>query len=244
MSQWSRSFGGALVAVLWFAWLVSDGRAESARQLYRPSPSAAETKILDALDEPTTIEFVEQPLQDVIDFFKDQHKIEILLDQRGLDDVGLATDTPVTRTLKGLSLRAVLNLILRDLDLTYVIRDEVLLITTPEEAEEYLFTRAYRLSGLAGEPAEPDKVRYNADQIAEAIPLAVDPQSWREEGGPGSLALLDLSPGSVLVVRQSYGVHEKIVEFLDMLQGVADIEMPTPAHRKDAKQPGPRKRKR
>ncbi len=74
------------------------------------------------------MEFIETPLQDVIDFLKDFHQIEIQIDQKSLDDVGIGTDTPITRNLKGITLRSALRLLLRDLDLTYLIRDEVLLI--------------------------------------------------------------------------------------------------------------------
>jgi len=34
------------------------------------------------------LEFIETPLQDVIDFLKETHKIEIQIDRRALDDVG------------------------------------------------------------------------------------------------------------------------------------------------------------
>ena len=108
----------------------------------------AEKKINDALKSPTQLEFIETPLQDVIDFLKDFHQIEIQIDQRALDDVGIGTDTPITRNLKGITLRSALRLLLRDLDLTYVIQDEVLLITTPEEAETRLSTKVYPVADL------------------------------------------------------------------------------------------------
>jgi len=54
----------------------------------------------------------------------------------------------VTRNLSGVSLRSALRLMLKDLDLTYVIRDEVLLITTPEEANAKLVTKVYPVADL------------------------------------------------------------------------------------------------
>ena len=63
--------------------------------------SEAREKIEAALNEPTQLEFVETPLTDVIDYLKDQHKIEIQLDKRALSDVGIGTDTPVTKNLEG-----------------------------------------------------------------------------------------------------------------------------------------------
>ena len=106
-----------------------------------------EAKIVSALKDQTDVEFLETPLADVISLLKEMHGIEIQLD-RSLDDAGIGPDTPVTRNLKGISLRSALRLILRDLELTYVIRHEVLLIMTPDAAGANLITRAYPVIDL------------------------------------------------------------------------------------------------
>ncbi len=108
----------------------------------------AEEKIREALEENTNFEFIETRLSEVVDYLRDLHDIEIQIDQKALDDVGIGTDTPVTRNLKGIRLRSALRLMLRELDLTYVIRDEVLLITTPEEVENLLTTKVYPVADL------------------------------------------------------------------------------------------------
>jgi hypothetical protein len=109
---------------------------------------SAEQRIFEALDDIATLEFIETPLADVIEVLKDSHQIPIEIDIKALDDVGLSTDVPVTRNLKGVTLRSALRLMLREMDLTYVIRDEVLLITTPEEAESKLTTKVYPVADL------------------------------------------------------------------------------------------------
>lgn len=109
----------------------------------------AEKKILAALEEPTILEFIETPLTDVISYLKDLHQIPIVLDRRALDDGGIGTDTPITQeSLRGLSLKSALRIMLRDLDLTYVIDDEVLQITTVEEADSRLVTKVYPVADL------------------------------------------------------------------------------------------------
>ncbi len=108
----------------------------------------AEKKIHDALKSPTNLEFVETPLSDVIDYLKEYHGIEIQLDNSALTDVGIGSDTAVTKNLKGITLKSALKLMLRELKLTYVIQDEVLLITTPEEAESRLSTKVYPVADL------------------------------------------------------------------------------------------------
>jgi hypothetical protein len=108
----------------------------------------AEEKILNSLQDNTSLEFIETPLADVIDYLKDLHGIEIQIDTKSLEDVGIGSDTPITRNLKGITLRSALRLMLKELDLTYVVRDEVLLITTPEEAQSQLITKVYPVADL------------------------------------------------------------------------------------------------
>ncbi|HEX5446021.1 MAG TPA: hypothetical protein VFW87_19500, partial [Pirellulales bacterium] len=110
--------------------------------------SPTEEKILAALDEPTVMDFEETPLKDAVDFLKEKHQIEIQLDMRALEDGGMGSDTPVTRQLKGITLRSALRLLLGEYELTYVIRNEVLLITSKNEAENMLSTRVYPVGDL------------------------------------------------------------------------------------------------
>ena len=123
-------------------------RKEKYSSMDLASRGAAEKKITEALKSPTTLEFMETPLTDVVDYLKDLHKIEIQLDNKALGDVGVAPDTPITRNLKGVSLRSALRLMLRELDLTYLIDNEVLLITTPEQADARLATKVYPVADL------------------------------------------------------------------------------------------------
>ena len=108
----------------------------------------AEEKIFAELDNNTKLEFVETPLNEVIDYLKDLHQIEIQIDEKALKDVGIDSKTAVTKNLSGISLRSALRLMLKEMDLTYVIRDEVLLITTPEEANAKLVTKVYPVADL------------------------------------------------------------------------------------------------
>mgnify|MGYP007059401606 CR=1 FL=1 len=109
---------------------------------------SAEQRIFQALGDTTTMEFIEMPLRDVMDYVEDLHGIEVDINYRALEEVGIGADTPITRNLKGISLRSALKLMLRELDLTYTVRDEVLQITTPEEVAEDLTTKVYPVEDL------------------------------------------------------------------------------------------------
>jgi hypothetical protein len=110
--------------------------------------SPTEQKILAALDEPTEFDFFDQPLSDVIDYFKQRHGIEIQLDNKGLAQAGVDAATCITRHAKGITLRSALKLLLHDFDLTYVTRHEVLLITSKAEAERMPEVRVYPVADL------------------------------------------------------------------------------------------------
>ena len=117
--------------------------------------------IEEALAGPIQLDFNRAPLQDVIDYLKTTKNIEIQLDKRVLADVDITGRTPVTINVKGISLKAALRLMFRDMqpELTYVIADEVLLITTPDVAEEMLITRVYPVGDLVVRRDEHNALR-------------------------------------------------------------------------------------
>ena len=71
---------------------------------------------------------------------------------------------------------------LRDLDLTYLIKDEVLQITTVEAAENNLELAMYHLPGKLGE---------RADKVVEVIMKSVAPNTWESLGGPSTVTNID-----------------------------------------------------
>jgi hypothetical protein len=114
--------------------------------LVRYNPT--EEKIRRTLSKPTTVEFLDLPLEDCITFLKEYHNINIWLDKPTLTDEGVALDQPITLKLGGVTLRSVLKLLLEPVQLTYVIEDEVMKITTSAKAGEKLTTRVYPVGDL------------------------------------------------------------------------------------------------
>lgn len=115
------------------------------------SQGEAEQKISEALQGPLTsvgLDFTATPLEEVIEFLRDEYQIEIQLDTTALDELGLGPDEPVTVNLRNVSLRSALRRMLGGLELTYIIEDEVLLITTEEEAELKLTVKVYPVGDL------------------------------------------------------------------------------------------------
>ena len=105
---------------------------------HRADPRETSTRA--ALDEKTDFAFTEMPFSDVIDYLKQRHAIEIQLDNKALGEAGILGNMPITRSIKGITLRSALNLLLSDLDLTYVVNNGVLVITTKAEAKSGLIS--------------------------------------------------------------------------------------------------------
>jgi len=100
------------------------------------------TRVEAELDKPTSVDFVEQPLKDALMYLADVHQIPIYLRKTKLEEASIPPDKPVTISLRGVPLRTTLDLMLDELELTYYSKD-VLIITTPEDAESNLETRVY-----------------------------------------------------------------------------------------------------
>ncbi|MHC4401725.1 MAG: tetratricopeptide repeat protein, partial [Planctomycetota bacterium] len=196
-------------------------------RLYQPgavellSPTENELRIRQALDSPTAFEFIDTPLDDAMRYLRRFHQIEIKIDGRALDDVGIPSDTPITQSLRGVSLRSGLRLLLRPLDLTYAIQDEVLLITTPEEAEMQLKTVVYPVSDLVIAVDKSGERWADYDTLIETISSTVQPDTWDDVGGPGSIAPMQYGDTDVIVLSQTDEVHEEIAELLERLRGLA-----------------------
>jgi RNA polymerase sigma factor (sigma-70 family) len=170
----------------------------------------AANRLLATLEEATELTFEQVPLNDAVAAISEVHEIPILIDFRALDDIGLTTDLPVTVKTTGLSLRDTLELMLGENDLTISLRNNILMITTNEEAEtEYrMLIRMYWLDGTGFAKAE--------DAIT-LIQSQVFPDRWDVMGGPATIgATASEESGRItLVITASLDVHlaaEKLLE--------------------------------
>lgn len=184
-------------------------------QDFRPVLPLADQRIEDALNSPTVIEFIETPLEDVVDYLIEQHGIDIKIDRKAFDDIGMPTDIPITANLNNVSLRLALGGVLSDRGLTYAIANGVLVITTPEEAETSLLaTRTYPIADLVLTSSHDGGEFADYELLIEMIVSTVAPQSWAQVGGPGDIAPLPFKDTHLLVVSQTLPVHHEIEQLL------------------------------
>jgi hypothetical protein len=184
-----------------------------------PQDSETVSKIRQQLEMPTEMDFTETQLSDVVDYLKDYHHIEIQLDSKALENADIGPDTALTRRLKGIKLRSALRLLLGTLDLTYVVRDEVLLITTPEVARRLLVTKIYPVADLIVQ-REGGLQSDDFKTLMQAIRSTISPRSWHSTGGVGDIACLP--EASALVVMQTDEGQQDVAELLAGLRDVRD----------------------
>ncbi|MEX0675427.1 MAG: hypothetical protein WD063_00030 [Pirellulales bacterium] len=200
--------------------------ARSAPSQENPTPHL-EARIRTALDHPTEIAFIQTPLQDAIDYLKDFHGIEIQLDARALEDAGIGSDSPVTRTLKGVSLASALGLVLRDLDLTSVVHHGVLLITTRDAAEKMVELRVYNIE-LVGSEADAARLAGLLESLFTTASFSrrQAPAADRSDSEAGTAATAGPTPRpaasgfdalsyrNLLIVQASQHDHEELTRLL------------------------------
>ena len=187
-----------------------------------------------------------------------------------LEEANIDLDVPVTLKVEGISLKSALNLLLRQAKLTFVIRDEVVCITTPEYLKGNLKVVTYPVADLVvpnpnhpavvadfykamkrhidpvpflgpyslkqgevvssngsvsqacngidgGKQIVPrDLNRTLEDLLIRLIQLTIEPNSWDENGGKGTLQYFPL--GLALVVNHTEDVQEQVADLLAALR--------------------------
>jgi len=211
---------------------------------------SAEKYINAILNQPlkAPLEYDGDILSDVCAQIADEYKLPIQFDSAALDEIAISPETEVTLApLRKVALRSALNMIFRQPgleDLTFIIEDEVLLITTNERANETLQVIIYRVDDFdlskathrgggrgmgsgggggfgGGAMSQSDSIDYSS--LTKVITTTVEFDSWKASGtGEGEIQLM--KPG-MLVISQTRGVHVKIEQLLDQLREVkAEIE--------------------
>jgi type II secretory pathway component GspD/PulD (secretin) len=100
-----------------------------------PIRDATERNIERKLSEPVSLTFKDTPLRQVIsDLNQLVPGANITADLRALSEANISLDMPLTLPVEKISLKSALNILLDQVKLTYVIQDQVLMVTTKEKA--------------------------------------------------------------------------------------------------------------
>ncbi len=110
--------------------------------------SEKELEIERKLSLPISLDFKDQKLRHVLEDLRDMTGINIVPDMPALEAEKISLDQPITMHLEGVSTKSALNLILHHAKLIYIIKDEVLLVTTEAHARGKLVARSYQILDL------------------------------------------------------------------------------------------------
>ncbi|MEC9094707.1 MAG: hypothetical protein VX438_18500 [Planctomycetota bacterium] len=93
--------------------------------------------------------FEEKPLWEVLDLMGEQAGVNFNYDSQALAESGVSKEVAVTLQLREpISMEAALNNLLRDLNLTFTVKDEVVLITTPQRKSQDVYETVYYVADL------------------------------------------------------------------------------------------------
>jgi len=262
-----------------------------------------ELEIEQRLRTPVTLDFTNAPLSEVLDYLARLADVNVHIDPQGLAEEGISSDTPVSIQIQhDIMLKSALNLILEPLHLSYVIKDEVLKITSEQLRDGEVYTVTYNVAdlivpipnfvpsprmGLAGAyhdamgqagfgglgPLGPGAAplavlaskdgreasgvinpavlaqrsgpqagampgnmplgfgpgglgggtQADFDSLIELITSTVQPQTWTDMGGPGSIAPFPTNLS--IVVSHTQEVHEEVVDLLEQLRRLQDLQV-------------------
>jgi type II secretory pathway component GspD/PulD (secretin) len=261
-----------------------------------PRQSDMEKEIERRLSSPVSLNFHEAPLSQVLNDLRDFNAINIVVDQPALQEEGVSLETPISMKLDRVSLKSALNLLLHQVHLTYVIKDDVLQITSESQARGKLVTMTYQVadlvipvqdfgdirtplnppplspqgikppqalptpvyqrftlpagtptgtpmgSALDAPPAGPTASPFGGgvsgnngtwtkhgpsntmeEVLIKLITSTVQPRSWGEMGGPGTIDYFPLS--MALVINQTPDIQEQIQDLLAALRRLQDQEV-------------------
>ena len=152
-------------------------------------------------------------LVDVIDFLRDVSGANVFVDWGALEGAGIERNTPVSARVRNVSFSNALDLVLASAGMGavvvgYAFKDGVIHVTTGEQLDRLVETRAYDVRDLV--PSEIDM-----KELGLMVRSSVAPDSWRENGG--SVGALHTSKHKMIVTATGPS-HRKIREILDMLR--------------------------
>ncbi len=193
----------------------------------------AEAAILKKLQQPAEFSFQATPLREAMDSLAQKHGLAIVINESALKDVDAAGEVKLSGAAKGISLEFGLNRLLGQTKLAWVVRHEVLEITSKEDADTHLVTRVYPVADLVvpvlppgtdpkAPPPEPDY-----ESLMQVIKNVVRPDSWKDAGGPGTIEPVVLT----LVVSQTQAIQRQVVELLAALRTAEKLADPKLATR-------------
>ncbi len=190
--------------------------------------SEKELEIQRKLDQPVRLDYKQTPISTVLDDLANLTGVNIYKDPSGFAAAGVSSDTPITITLTDdIKLKNALKLILNPNDLTYVIQDEVLKITSKDMGKGQIYTRTYPVADLV--IPIPNFVPTDNLGLAGAYKQALAQVNGTLGGGNGGIGSSIMAPATAVASRTGGKMNNDAVLANSMTDGFNAGSPMTPA---------------
>lgn len=150
---------------------------------FLPGVTEAHLRLQRQLDQTVSFEVEEVPLEEWVRQLRKDFKVSIQMDAKALEEASVTPDQPINLSVRNVSLRRALAVVLSRLELTYLFRYDQIVITTTEKANILGELRVFPVADLVANENDPYFV--DADTLMTLLYEMVSPDSWEEAGGPG-----------------------------------------------------------
>ncbi|HWC89688.1 MAG TPA: hypothetical protein VG433_08535 [Pirellulales bacterium] len=180
-----------------------------------------ERAVYQALERPVNVEVRGMGLADAVRAINRSCGVNFVLDSKGLKEAGVAGDTEICCEIQGSSADVALAVMLRPVELTWVVFEGQPLITTVSNAETMLDLRVYPVHDLI--IARDEKGTYaDFESLIDVVTSMAAPTTWSEVGGAGSIKPFFNSQS--IVVTQTREVHLQVEGLLAALRRARDVQ--------------------
>ena len=188
----------------------------SAAEVAASSAVSPVERMTEILDQPASLEFDHVPLADFAAELAKRWQINVVVDHKALEEAGIAPETPISGKVESLPLKSALSLLLRPVELDWVVRDEVLTFSTRDVVENHYETRVYDVNDLVESAGDVERTEFY-DMLLELIVSTVEPDTWIDNEAAGDIRSFDAGGIQTLVVYQQRHVHDQIEALLKRL---------------------------
>lgn len=161
--------------------------------------------VREKLQENTSVSFRDTPLATAVEELVETTGVDIRIDVNALRDSRIRTREPVTLNLSERSLETILRVMLSNLQLTWILQDGVLWVTTRERADALRKTAVFDVRDLCRDEKE-----------SEALQFAIQTQTaseWMDISGAGGT--IEFARVGTMVIRQTESGLREVEELLE-----------------------------
>lgn len=161
--------------------------------------------IQEALNKNTSVKFRGETLISAVQSLSKQVQLDIRLDRIVLKDAKVSERVPVNLELRDQPLRTVLNVMSAQSNLSWLVSDGVLWITTKEKVEGTAKLALFDVRDLCHNTSE-------CTSLQNAIEQQLNPESWQSNGGVGTI---EFPISGIMIVSQFENRLDGVLQLLE-----------------------------